>query len=353
MNANGEKNSIGFTCAYTPLPIIEAAGFAPYRVLPMGDAPDRAGQLLHDNLCPHVKRVVDRALAGDLPELNGMVFVNSCDAMRRLADAWRRVRPQEPVVLLDLPATHDQVANQFYASELKRLADHLAQRAGIDAGDLDLPAAVKRFNRLCELLAECSQRMRAGRLTGGSAQLQALYNMASSRPADEAIKALEALPASAANGADASPGVAVFLFGNVMPDPDAFALLESSGAHIVGDDCCSGSRMFSPVAFESKESIYLDLASSIQRKPPCARTFSPEAPGRLAADVVAAARACGAAGVIGHTLKFCDPYLARLPLVREALKKEGLPLLLLEGDCTLRSIGQQRTRIEAFIEMLR
>jgi len=26
--------------------------------------------------------------------------------------------------------------------------------------------------------------------------------------------------------------------------------------------------------------------------------------------------------------------------------------LLLEGDCTLRSIEQQRTRIEAFIEML-
>ena len=31
----------------------------------------------------------------------------------------------------------------------------------------------------------------------------------------------------------------------------------------------------------------------------------------------------------------------------------GLPVLLLEGDCTLRSIGQHRTRIEAFVEMLR
>ena len=36
----------------------------------------------------------------------------------------------------------------------------------------------------------------------------------------------------------------------------------------------------------------------------------------------------------------------------EALRQHDLPLLLLEGDCSLRSLGQQRTRIEAFVEML-
>jgi len=30
-----------------------------------------------------------------------------------------------------------------------------------------------------------------------------------------------------------------------------------------------------------------------------------------------------------------------------------MPLLMLEGDCSLRTIGQQKTRIEAFIEMLK
>ncbi|MFH1982606.1 MAG: 2-hydroxyacyl-CoA dehydratase family protein [Pseudomonadota bacterium] len=347
------RGRIGFTCAYTPLPIIEAAGFAPYRILPMGDAPDQAGQLLHDNMCPHVKRVIDRAMSGDLAELRGMVIVNSCDAMRRLADAWRRVRPDVPVIFLDLPATHDAVANRFYASELKRLADHLALWAGIDADALDVPAAAAEFNRLCALLSECSSRLRAGRLAGGSARMQALYNMASTQPSVAAIAEIAAVLADGQPPVDETDGVPVFLFGNVMPDPEAFIMFESSGARIVGDDFCTGSRMFSPVAVGGGESVFMDLAVSIQQKPPCARTFSPQAPGRLAADVVTAARACGAAGVIGHTLKFCDPYLARLPMVREALKKEGLPVLLLEGDCTLRSIGQQRTRIEAFIEMLR
>jgi benzoyl-CoA reductase/2-hydroxyglutaryl-CoA dehydratase subunit BcrC/BadD/HgdB len=73
----------------------------------------------------------------------------------------------------------------------------------------------------------------------------------------------------------------------------------------------------------------------------------------LARRVVDAARACEARGVIGHTVKFCDPYLARLPMIRDALREANLPLLMLEGDCTLGSMGQQRTRLEAFIEMLR
>lgn len=51
------SSRVGFTCAYTPLPLLHAAGLQPYRILPVGDAPDQAGALLHDNLCPHVKRL--------------------------------------------------------------------------------------------------------------------------------------------------------------------------------------------------------------------------------------------------------------------------------------------------------
>jgi benzoyl-CoA reductase/2-hydroxyglutaryl-CoA dehydratase subunit BcrC/BadD/HgdB len=94
MNTN-ERPRIGFACSYTPLPLIDAAGFVAYRVLPLGGAPDQAGTLLHDNMCPHVKRILDRALAADLPDLAGMIFVNSCDTMRRLADAWQIARPGE------------------------------------------------------------------------------------------------------------------------------------------------------------------------------------------------------------------------------------------------------------------
>ncbi|MFC1819947.1 2-hydroxyacyl-CoA dehydratase [Thermodesulfobacteriota bacterium] len=79
---NDNLKLVGFSCAYTPLPLIHAAGFIPYRILPMGDQPDQAGSIMHDNLCPHVKRILDRAMAKDLPELSGIVFMDSCESMR-------------------------------------------------------------------------------------------------------------------------------------------------------------------------------------------------------------------------------------------------------------------------------
>lgn len=346
------RGRIGYTCAYTPLALIDAAGFAPHRVLPLGEAPDRAGELLHDNLCPHVKRVLDRALAGDLPELAGLVVVNSCDAMRRLADAWRRARPGEPVALLDLPATRDAAAVAFFAGELARLAETLAAWGGIPTAALDLDAAAGRFNRLAELLGILDRRSREGRLPGGRAALQALYNRAATLPFAETTPYLEAL-AYDAPPPPAPDGVPLYLFGNVLADPEAFALLEACGARVAGDDLCTGARLFHPIPPAAGADGFERLARGIQGRPPCARTFDPRQPGALAADLAAAARACGARGVVGHTLKFCDPYLARLPLVREALQAAGFPLLLLEGDCALRAMGQQRTRIEAFTEMLR
>ena len=38
---------VGFFCAYTPLPLLDAAGLAPHRLLPHGDWPDEAGAVLH------------------------------------------------------------------------------------------------------------------------------------------------------------------------------------------------------------------------------------------------------------------------------------------------------------------
>lgn len=343
---------IGYTCAYTPLPLIAAAGFTPYRILPMGDTPDQAGQFLHDNLCPHVKKVLDRLLAGDVPELEGAVLMNSCDAMRRLADAWRAARPHDNLLLVDLPVTTDKLAINFFASQLEGMAAKLKQWGGVDFNAGDLESSLADFNTLSSVLARLADDAGNGRLADGRAGLQRLYNDCTRRSLAESINHGNMLLEGAAT--EPAGGVPIFLFGNVLPDPEAFEMFAACGARVVGDDFCTGHRQFANLADgQPDEPVYLRLARNILAKPPCARTVFPQQPGQLARDTLAAARACGAVGVIGHTVKFCDPYLARMPVIREEFKKAGMPFLLLEGDCTLRSMGQQRTRIEAFIEMLR
>jgi len=362
-----EENSlkIGFTCANTPLPIIEAAGFSPHRILPMGDSPDLAGQHLHDNLCPHVKKSLDAALSDNMPEIAGMVFMNSCDAMRRMADAWRALRPDDPIILLDIPTTTDPRSISFFADELKRLSAALTKWTKIPVNESDINACSRRFNTLCGLMENVSEKLRSRRLEGGAARIQEIRNMASTQSTIKSIADLKEIlrhPLSDPppyDSTDPNAPVPLFLFGNAMPDPKAFELFESCGIRIVGDDLCTGSRMFQPIDLEPETEdeeigdIYLALARGIMRRPPCARTFSAENPGAIATDVLSAARACGAKAVMGHILKFCDPYLDRLPIIRKRMKEENIPLLLLEGDCTLRSVGQQGTRIEAFVEMVR
>ncbi len=345
------SRKIGFACAYTPLPLLDAAGFAPWRILPLGDPPDQAGRVLHDNLCPHVKRILDRALAEDLPPLAGVVLMNSCDAMRRLADAWRRSRPGDRLAFVDLPVAADDRAVEYFAIELHALAETLAAWGGQPVTDERLAEALRRYDEIAALLGALRKRLADGTLPGGATLLQTLVNEVAACGLDRARDILR--PAGAQEEQTAPGGrVPVYLFGNVLPDPEVFALFESCGARIVADDLCTGSRLFAPLGPATGGDPFVHLARGLLQRPPCARTLDPSRPGRLAGLIAAAAKASGARGVIGHVLKFCDPYLARLPAVRDALREAGLPLLVLEGDCSLRSLGQQRTRIEAFVEML-
>ena len=350
MSRKNEK--IGYACAYAPLVLIDAAGYTPYRILPMSECPDQAGQLLHDNLCPHVKRILDRAIGRDLPDLAGIVFINSCDAMRRVCDAWRHVRPDENIILLDLPAISDDAAVAFFTKELARLLEALSEWSGRTISNSDIEASIEQYNNLSDLFAQLREQLRQGKLPGGSTAMQTLYNAAMMAPFEKSLTRLQQALAEAVSKAPESDGIPVFLFGNVLADPEAFALFESCGARIIEDDLCTGSRLFTPLEINGNKDQLFQISRSLLSRPPCARTFDPAQPLKMAADILTRARASGARGVIGQTIKFCDPYLDRLPMVRETLRQAGIPLLLLEGDCNLRSIEQQRTRIEAFIEML-
>ena len=349
---NSEQQRIGFSCSYTPLPLIDAAGFVPYRILPLGGAPDQAGSLLHDNMCPHVKRVLDRALAADLPALAGVVFMNSCDAMRRLADAWQIARPTDRTMLVDLPSANDDGAIDYFAAQLARLADELARWSGRPVTASEISRSAARYRDLAGALTRLGDRAAAGALPGGRRALQELLNRSVTASIEETLADAHRLEAEKDGTPRSGSPVSLYLFGNVLPDPEAFGLFESCRALVVADDMCTGSRQIVPFDFDGDQDGLRQMARGLLRRAACARTMEPIHPGVFAGQIVRGAKECGARGVIAHGMKFCAPYLVRLPAVREALQKAGLPLLVLEGDCTLRSLGQHRTRIEAFVEML-
>jgi len=57
-------------------------------------------------------------------------------------------------------------------------------------------------------------------------------------------------------------------------------------------------------------------------------------------------------GVVFLTRKFCDPYLFDNSVLEQALRQIGVPSLRLEYEYPLAK-ASIKTRVEAFIEMLR
>lgn len=347
------KGYIGFACAYTPLPIIYAAGYTPYRILPTGDSPDQAGHILHDNLCPHIKRILDRAMCNDLPDLAGIVFMNSCDAMRRLADAWHHIRPGENSILLDLTATADELSISFFTGEISKLAAALSKWRGRNISMTEIEYGILLYDQISDFMNELTENIYKGKSNLRRAVLQELFNRSVTGSPITFIEDARGILSENRRDKTDNGGVPVFLFGHLLPDPEAFTLFDSCGAKIIWDDLCTGSRFFNSIAADREKGLEKSLAESLLLRPPCARTIDNTIPGKIVKILISKAKESGARGAICHVVKFCDPYLSRLPSIREEFQNAGIPLLVLEGDCTLRSIGQQQTRIEAFIEMLR
>ncbi|MCK5312493.1 MAG: 2-hydroxyacyl-CoA dehydratase [Desulfobacteraceae bacterium] len=344
------NGKIGFTCAYTPVPLIEAAGFSPYRIFPESKAPDQAGHLLHDNLCPHIKRVLDRALADDLPDLAGMVFINSCDSMRRLADAWHEARPDDRIILIDLPSVNSDLSLNYLAKEYERLAKTLFQWNDKAFSLAKIKEKINTWNLLAESVKRVENTMSQNYFPGYISELQKIINTAAT---DSTDKALSTIKTKIEPETNAKSGLApVFIFGNLLFDPKAYDLFEEWNMHVTASNFCTGSRFTTKIEVKADDNIFRSLAISYLNQMSCARTMDIEKPGSIAEKIVQQAKESNAKGVIGFTLKFCDPYLARIPMIRQALQKESIPFLMIESDCTMGSIGQQQTRIEAFTEML-
>ena len=70
-------------------------------------------------------------------------------------------------------------------------------------------------------------------------------------------------------------------------------------------------------------------------------------------DIVSLAREYQVDGVVHYNLQFCHTYANEAVLVEKTLDKAGIPLLRIETDYSDEDVGQLRTRVDAFLEMIR
>jgi bcr-type benzoyl-CoA reductase subunit C len=342
---------IGWFCSYTPVEIIRAAGLGAYRIVPgPGTAMTRADAVIDRNFCPYVRTCLGEALEGRYDFLDGLVVVNSCDPMRRLYDVWRYNIGGDFVRLLDLPRVNTDTAAAYFRESLAGLAGDLEERFKVRITDEALRAAISRQDRIRSLLKELYRDNRDSGRPLSAARLQGIVRAADTLPPERFDALLERL-VDEVRGATGEyrEGPRLLITGSILENPRIVDLVEECGASVVSDDLCTGTRRFWDNIVQDGEPLDA-LARHYLGRTPCPRMKDAR---RRFDHVLAMIDEFRADGVIFYTLKFCDPYLYDVPLLKARLAERGIPGLQLEGDFTPGTLGRVRTRIEAFIEMLR
>ena len=136
-----------------------------------------------------------------------------------------------------------------------------------------------------------------------------------------------------------------------VPNWKLHHVVETSGASIVCEETCTGTRYFENYTEDPGSSIDAQLAAIADRylKTNCA-CFTPN-DGRIE-QIKDLVREYKADGVIYYTLQFCHTYNVEGMRVEKALEAAGIPVLRIETDYGMEDAGQIRTRVEAFMERI-
>jgi benzoyl-CoA reductase/2-hydroxyglutaryl-CoA dehydratase subunit BcrC/BadD/HgdB len=136
-----------------------------------------------------------------------------------------------------------------------------------------------------------------------------------------------------------------------VPEPAALLeTLNAAGAFVAADDYAAVGRRVVRAAPAPDADPWRALVDRYFAAPPCPTRAADTAP-RMA-HLTALAERSGARGVVVHVMKFCEPELFDVPVIRETFAARGLPVLVLEGELEGALSGQAVTRLEAFAELL-
>jgi benzoyl-CoA reductase/2-hydroxyglutaryl-CoA dehydratase subunit BcrC/BadD/HgdB len=342
----------GFFCAQAPEELLWAAGILPVRLRWTGsEDTSAADQYLGAVNCAFVRHTLSRVASGQLDFLDGLLLTNSCDHLRRVSDICVAKRLTPFCHYIDVPHVNSEASLARLIAQLRVLKERLESFAGVAITEEKLAGALKLYNRTRQLLSRASglRSEDPPRVTGS--EVLAMAVAAASMPKDRFNALLERrLDQIEGNGVMPS-GPRLMIVGGSLDDPGYLEVVESLGAIVVADQLCWGAKTFSNPVDEEIDPLEA-IARRMLDHTGCPRMLN-DYPRRLSS-VIETARQNRVVGIICERLKFCDLWGGEAEMLRRSVREQlRLPFLVLERDyLTAGSVGQLRTRVQAFVETL-
>ena len=346
---------IGYYCTYVPVEIIHAAGVLPFRMRATGSTSTELGDVYAAHTsCTFCRHSLDQAMRGAYKFLDGLVALFSCDHIRRMFDVWKLGKvelPCSPFYLrfLSVPVKADAAAVTWLASELDRFKSSLESHFDVQITDEALHYSIKTYNEQRSLLRSLYElRKRDAPPITGTEVLKILI-ASTAMPVEEFNQMLKEVLEELKGREGFSGYRARLLLGGVdLEDPAYVKLIEDLGGLVVTDFLCFGIRDFWNPVDEDAEPM-LALAKRYIENVSCPRMIDHGGRQQFMQQLVKDFRVDG---IIIQRMKYCDLWGGESAMIEWDMRKNGTPCMVLEREYLMTSVGQTRTRVQAFLETI-
>jgi len=353
------KKIIGYLCAFTPVEIITAAGFVPFRIKGSVNEPiTKADTQMETIVCPLVRSCYDMTLKGNYNFLSGLIIPHACDSICRTYDIWKNTIDLPYTHMINMPHGTEDSSLSFYRDILNVFKTSLGNFAGKEITKESLAEAILKHNTNRIAVRELMElRKLQPPLISGSDMTKVLV-AAMSLPVDESTDLLKSVIAEIKHKTvgPKNASARVMVIGAQVDSAAFIKLIEDSGAEVVIDDLCPGTREYWSTVDITDDPID-GVASRYLRKIKCGRTYReqkgtyPEYQVDRFGHIGNFAKEFKVDGVILYFYKYCDPFGFEVPALKSYIQSQNIPVLYLEDEYSMSSIGRLKTRIQAFLEI--
>lgn len=356
------RKIIGSYCVYVPEEIVLAGNATLVGLCAGADfAMEEAEKLLPRNTCALIKSTFGFKQGKVCPYLEASDMVvgeNTCDGKKKAYEALDALVPN--LYVMDLPQMKTSQGRALLKAEYQQFRQTVEKLSGVTIDASRLKESIEVVNDKRRAVHRLSRLRQADPtpISGVDALLanQVYFYDNPRRFTDSLNKICDELEQRIADRKGVFPAGTprILISGCPMAVPNWKLpwVVETSGAAIVGEESCVGERGTRNLVDASGTTVESLMDAIVDRyfQVDCA-IFTPN-PDRLK-HVEEMVKMYKADGVIHYGLQFCQPYLMEAIPMAEALKTNGIPTLRIETDYSMEDVGQLRTRVEAFIEMLR
>lgn len=354
------KKVIGYICAFVPLEMLSAAGVVPVRIKGNVREPiTRADAEMETIVCPLIRSCFDLALKGKYEFLDGLVVPHSCDSVTRTYDIWKSNLKLPFCHFLNVPHSTSEPSLKFFRAMLELFRNSLEKFTGKEISDRDLVRAIKLHNRNRALMRQLYELRKSDPPLISGVEMTRVLVAAMSLPVDESNSLLESIirEVKARNKPTAKKSARIMVIGAQVDDTALMEIIEENDASVVIDDLCIGTKIYWPDVAVNDDPLG-SLATRYLEDLMCPRTYrdktgtNEEYVEERFGHIGRFIREYKVNGVVLYIYKYCDPYGFEVPDIKRYIEALNIPVLYLEDEYSLSSIGRLKTRVQAFLEIM-